>query len=74
MHIAITTLPGYNLQEKKLLAKTIKKAIATMGILPVTISVSIRDLPLENWDEFIRKLSDDEIIVPEVCNDCQKSY
>ncbi|UYU41798.1 tautomerase family protein [Bacteroides salyersiae] len=66
MHIAITTLPGYSLRDKKLLARRLKDAVASLGVLPITVSVSIKDLPKEEWDEFIIKLHDDEIIIPEV--------
>lgn len=65
MHIAITTLPGYSLRDKKLLARRLKDAVASLGVLPITVSVSIKDLPKEEWDEFIFKLPNDEIIIPE---------
>ncbi|MBW9277337.1 tautomerase family protein [Bacteroides fragilis] len=66
MHIAITTLPGYSPQEKKLLARRLKDAaVNLMGVTPCTVSVSVKDLPIENWDDFIQKLPDDEIIIPE---------
>lgn len=66
MHIAITTLPGYSPQEKKLLARRLKNAaVNLMGVTPCTVSVSVKDLPIENWDDFIQKLPDDEIIIPE---------
>lgn len=68
MHIAITTLPGYTPQEKKLLARRLKEAAANlMGVIPCTVSVSVKDLPIENWDGFIRELPDDEIVIPEIC-------
>ena len=67
MHIAITTLPGYSPQEKKLLARRLKETAANlMGVVPCTISVSVKDLPIEDWDAFIRELPDDEIIIPEL--------
>ena len=51
MHIAITTLPGYTPQEKKLLAQRLKEAAANlMGVIPCTVSVSVKDLSIENWD------------------------
>lgn len=69
MHIAITTLPGYSSQEKKLLARRLKEAAANlMGVIPCTVSVSVKDLPIEYWDDFIRELPDTEIVVPEMCN------
>lgn len=68
MHIAITSLPGYSLEEKKQLARELKNTVAAlMGVAPVTVSVSVKDLPLEDWNEFLRELPDDEIIIPEVC-------
>ena len=57
MHIAITTLPGYTPQEKKLLAQRLKEAAANlMGVIPCTVSVSVKDLSIENWDDFIKEL------------------
>ena len=69
MHIAITTLPGYTPQEKKLLAQRLKEAAANlMGAIPCTVSVSVKDLSIENWDDFIKELPDDEIVIPETYN------
>lgn len=68
MHITITALPGYTPQEKKLLARRLKEAATSlMGVVPCTVSVSVKDLPIENWDNFIKELPDDEIVIPEVC-------
>lgn len=69
MHIAITTLPGYSLREKKLLAKMVKEAAASTGVASFTVSVSVKDLPMEDWDEFIRDLPNEEIIIPEINKD-----
>ena len=69
MHIAITTLPGYTPHEKKLLAQRLKEAAANlMGVIPCTVSVSVKDLSIENWDDFIKELPDDEIVIPETYN------
>lgn len=69
MHIAITTLPGYTPQEKKLLAQRLKEAAANlMGVISCTVSVSVKDLSIENWDDFIKELPDDEIVIPETYN------
>lgn len=71
MHIAITTLPGYSLQEKKLLARRLKEMIASYtGVAPYTVSVSVKDLPIEKWEEFIKEIPDEEIIIPETCKGC----
>ena len=68
MHISVTTLPGYTPAEKKLLAKRLKEAVASVGIASFTVSVSIKDLPMEKWDTFIRELPDNEIIISELLN------
>ena len=74
MHIAITTLPGYSLQEKKLLARRLKEEVASlMGVTSCTVSVSIKDLPKEEWDKFLYELPDDEIIIPETYKECKCS-
>lgn len=71
MHIAITTLPGCSPQEKKLLARRLKEEAANlMGVTSCTVSVSVKDLPIEDWDAFIRELPDDEIVIPETCRWC----
>lgn len=68
MHIAITTLPDYSLQEKKQLARELKNTIAALtGETPICISVSVKDLPIDDWNAFICELSDDELIIPEAC-------
>lgn len=69
MHIAITTLPGYTPEEKKRLARVLKEAAASIGVASFTVSVSVRDLPMEQWDGFIRALPDEEIVIPETRSD-----
>ena len=41
MHIAITTLPGYT-PEKKRLARALKETAASIGVASFTVSVSVR--------------------------------
>lgn len=60
---------GNTPQEKKLLAQRLKEAAANlMGVIPCTVSVSVKDLSIENWDDFIKELPDDEIVIPETYN------
>ncbi len=66
MHIAITTLLGYTLAEKRLLAKKLEEAASSLGGASFTVSVSVKDLPMEQWDNFIRDLPDLEIIIPKL--------
>ncbi len=47
MHIAITTLPGYTPEEKKRLARALKEMAASVGVASFTVSVSVKDLPME---------------------------
>ena len=71
MHIAITTLPGYTPEEKKRLARALKEAAASIGVASFTVSVSVKDLPMEQWDGFIRALPDEEIVIPETRRKCK---
>lgn len=66
MHIAITSLPGYTDEEKRMLGRRLKEAASQrLGVQPSMISVSFKDLPYNKWDKFIDNLSDSEIIIPE---------
>lgn len=66
MHITVTTLPGYSDEEKRMLARRLKEATADiLGITPCTVSVSVKDLPYRQWDDFIRGIPDNEIMIPE---------
>ncbi len=59
----------HSAREKKLLAQRLKEAAANlMGVIPCTVSVSVKDLSIENWDDFIKELPDDEIVIPETYN------
>lgn len=73
MHIAITSLPGYTDEEKRMLARSLKdEASQRLGMQPSMVSVSFKDLPYDKWDKFIDNLSDSEIIIPE-CFKCEDS-
>ena len=73
MHIAITSLPGYTDEEKRILARSLKEAASNLlGIMPCMVSVSMKDLPYHQWDDFISTLSDGEIVIPE--NHMAKSF
>lgn len=66
MHITVITLPGYTPVEKKLLAKRLKEAAASMGVASFTVSVSIKDLPMEKWVRLFVNCPITEIIIPEL--------
>lgn len=60
---------GIHSAREKLLAQRLKEAAANlMGVIPCTVSVSVKDLSIENWDDFIKELPDDEIVIPETYN------
>lgn len=71
-HISVTILPGCSREEKIRLARRLKEAMSCLlEIAPVTISVSIKDLPMDKWNEFIIALPSDEIIIPEAHKECR---
>lgn len=66
MHIAITSLPGYTDEEKRMLARRLKEAASNLlGIMPCMVSVSVKALSYHKWDDFITSLPDAEIVIPE---------
>ena len=48
------------------MAKRLKEATTSVDIASFTVSVPIKDSPMEKWDTFIRELPDNEIIIPEL--------
>lgn len=48
------------------MAKKLKEAAASVGVASFTVSVPIKDLPMDKWDMFIRELPDNEIVIPEL--------
>ena len=49
-HVAITMIPGRDLETKRALAlKTQEFLTRELGIEPKFISVSIQDIPMEDW-------------------------
>ena len=65
MHITVTTLSGYTPAEKKLLAKRLNEAAASVDVAAsFSVSSSVKDLSMGKWGAFISELSDDGIIIP----------
>ncbi|GLC80705.1 tautomerase family protein [Lacrimispora brassicae] len=63
-HVAITMIPGRGRKEKSELAQKIEALlIAELGIDPKFVSVSIEDIPIENWDKSMEKFPDDIMFV-----------
>lgn len=65
-HISIGILPGQSKEQKKHLAHKLREVMATeMKIDKVFVSVSIEDLELKQWDEFLKRIPDETIIIPQ---------
>lgn len=59
-HVAITMLPGRDDAAKRALAlKTQELLVKELGIDPKFVSVSIQDIPMEDWQKFMEQFSDD---------------
>lgn len=65
-HVAITMLPGRDLEKKKALARKIRQFVAEeLHVDPLIVSVSVEDVPIEKWDESMKRIPDDSILIPE---------
>ena len=63
-HIAITMIPGRDDETKQALAlKTQAFLVGELGIDPKFVSVSIQDIPKEEWAEFMKQFSDEIMFV-----------
>ncbi len=63
-HIAITMYPGRDAATKMALAKKMQQAmVEELHVDPSIISVSIEDLPPEEWDAWIAKFSKETMFI-----------
>lgn len=63
-HVSITMIPGRSLKVKTDLAQKVQELLADeLNLNRNYISVSIEDIPLENWQESMKKISDDTMVV-----------
>ena len=63
-HIAITMYPGRDAATKMALAKKMQQAMEEeLHVDPSIISVSIEDLPPEEWDAWIAKFSKETMFI-----------
>lgn len=63
-HIAITMIPGRDDETKQALAlKTQAFLVGELGIDPKFVSVSIQDIPKEEWAESMEQFSDEIMFV-----------
>ena len=63
-HAAITMIPGRDEETKRLLAKRTQDFLAgELGIDPKFVSVSIQDIPMEDWQKSMEQFPDDIMYV-----------
>lgn len=63
-HVAITMIPGRNNEQKIEIAQKVQKFLANeLKLENKYISVSIEDIPLENWDDSMKKVPDSILYV-----------
>ena len=63
-HVAITMIPGRDRETKRALAqKTQAFLVKELGIDPKFVSVSILDIPLEDWAKSMEQFSEDILFV-----------
>lgn len=63
-HVAITMIPGRGRKEKSELAEKVQAfLISELKIDSKFISVSIEDIPMEDWEKSMEKFSDDIMFV-----------
>lgn len=63
-HVAITMIPGRDEETKLALAKKTREFLADeLGIAPKFVSVSIQDIPVENWQKSMEQFPDDILYV-----------
>lgn len=71
-HIAITMLPGRTPEQKKSLARKLREVLSEeLNVDNLLVSVSVSDLPIEGWGEFLGQLPQESIIIPEEKNENQ---
>lgn len=63
-HVAITMIPGRDDAAKRALAlKTQEFLVKELSIAPKFVSVSIQDIPMEDWQKSIEQFPDDILYV-----------
>lgn len=63
-HVAITMIPGRDNETKNTLAQKIQALLVKeLDIDPKFVSVSIQDVPMENWQENMAQYPDESLFV-----------
>ncbi|WP_295936137.1 tautomerase family protein [uncultured Alistipes sp.] len=65
-HIAITMLPGRDMEKKKALARKLRAFVAReLEVDALIVSVSVEDIPLDKWNESMARIPEGAILIPE---------
>lgn len=63
-HIAITMIPGRDEAAKRVLAKKAQEfMVKELGVEARFVSVSIQDIPMEDWQKSMEQFTDDILYV-----------
>lgn len=63
-HVAITMIPGRDEDTKRALAqKTQEFLVKELGVEPKFVSVSVQDIPMEDWQKYMEQFPDDILYV-----------
>ena len=63
-HVAITMIPGRDDETKQALAKKTQAfLVQELGIDPKFVSVSIQDVPMEDWNQSMEQFPDEIMFV-----------
>lgn len=63
-HVAITMIPGRDEDTKRVLAqKTQEFLVKELGVDPKFVSVSVQDIPMEDWQKSMEQFPDDILYV-----------
>ena len=58
-HIAVSMYPGRTDEQKAALAAELQKTVCrTLSVPPEVVSVSVEDIPRDEWDESIQKIDE----------------
>lgn len=63
-HIAITMYPGRSPEQKQNIANKVQELfVEELGIDKKVISISVEDIPKENWEDNMKEFSEDIIYI-----------
>lgn len=63
-HVAITMIPGRDEDTKRALAQKPQEfLVKELGVEPKFVSVSVQDIPMEDWQKSMEQFQDDILYV-----------